>query len=382
MNCIILGNGFDLNHGLETTFNDYRIFLDLFLANPFDKSFRNNIHKHMNKYGNTKDDVIKMVKFVNDVTKSKPDKKQNEMYNWNNFESDLFDYCEIKSYEYRSSNSVSWHVGFGKGLYLPLEKTTFDYINQNLECFSICLQAYLDYIKEDIELNDQFKEIFDKADLIITLNYTHTYKPYITENRFVKVVHIHGDKESLASLIVGFQNKELKESIKGDSIEGHLNSSGYFLKNNLSFDRDGRTLLHRIIEIEEQFAKKIDKIDIIGWSCSTIDKHIIELILSLIKIPEGPEFRPRENKNFKKNEINIFTHPKINEYSELRERFSGMINESKNYDRSMRILGGYQKNIMSNFIEVDEVEYIIRENEDLIDPVSDKQYGDEQISAL
>lgn len=180
MNLFIIGNGFDLGHGMSTTYWDFREFLKTYHP-MFLKEFES-------KYGFSG--------------------KELKTHLWSNIEYNLADLEEVILFErmYQSTDLGldSGNVGIADTLKYHF-RNEFNYI----EKLTI-------YLKEWIELENQ--ELDDKArrtsfikennhDIFLNFNYTTTLEDlYNIEKE--KILHIHGMVNSNKNLVLGHSNSE------------------------------------------------------------------------------------------------------------------------------------------------------------------------------
>jgi hypothetical protein len=291
---ILLGNGFDLAHGLKTSYSD---FIDWYLNNvkeAFDKDdyfddnlieLRNlnsfmNIDDHMSPYGQFYDsnnifekrlqlEVVPTVKnqFWNEIL------SKSGIIKWVDIEQLYYD--EFKSLA-KKAYALKESEGDSDIDYFEDIKT----LNSNLEEISELLKKYL---KENIPsvkegLKNGFEFFFEEmseSDLIVNFNYTNTVDDYFNfgnRTRFLsKITRIHGnvnDKE--APLVFGFGDERDSyyqdiENINDNSLMNHFKSFAYFKNQNYS------KLLSFIDS--EPF-----EIHTIGLSCGLSDRTLLSQI--------------------------------------------------------------------------------------------------------
>lgn len=252
MNILIIGNGFDLAHGLPTTYNDFLGFIEYFnlIYNNSEKNitrykssegFKNlhievqnyllsekvlrKNHVLMNELYNLSIDNI----WINHLTKcSKANKLRGQ--NWIDFESEITKVimsleclkdCNKATKRLDTKISVDEELRMnGAQLLDSIKKSlqsrqtnqlTFDNkefcdenakiiikeLDKDLNNLIRCLEIYLDDIVGNIEVNTKLPDIekIDKIDKLLSFNYTHTFENiYDTDNK-VEYDYVHGTSE-------------------------------------------------------------------------------------------------------------------------------------------------------------------------------------------
>ena len=160
---IIVGNGFDLAHGLKTSYND------------FSKKYKNN--KYMNEFMFLLEQM-----------------KENENYkydNWNDFENHFEEianrncYCEVETQN---------------GQYLRL-------MNSYNELFKHISELLFEYLSTEVDIKkikiiDNLKAEFTKDSMTFSYNYTDTAFLYTNNVKF-----IHGSLKEDEFIILGYANE-------------------------------------------------------------------------------------------------------------------------------------------------------------------------------
>lgn len=249
MNILIIGNGFDLAHGLPTTYNDFLGFIEYFnlIYNNSEKNitryksfegFKNlhievqnyllsekvlrKNHVLMNELYNLSIDNI----WINHLTKcSKANKLRGQ--NWIDFESEITKVimsleclkdCNKATKRLDTKISVDEELRMnGAQLLDSIKKSlqsrqtnqlTFDNkefcdenakiiikeLDKDLNNLIRCLEIYLDDIVGNIEVNTKLPDI-EKIDKLLSFNYTHTFENiYDTDNK-VEYDYVHGTSE-------------------------------------------------------------------------------------------------------------------------------------------------------------------------------------------
>lgn len=281
MKLIIIGNGFDLAHGLPTSFNDFRDYL-------------------------AKDQ--KNYEFIDKINKilSNHSKKVNDKYEWNEIE---------------------------KIFYLEENRIIDNKITGQLEIFELTLQEFEEKIDEyltevvkpkieQIALIDNIKKEITPDSIVYNFNYTNLYKKYLNIS---SVINIHGNiDDENSNLIVGYY--------KDDPLTRHLNDTtnykllfkpGVVSKTKQSFKYNNIDLTNRINQIDH--SSTIGEIVIIGFSFGESDDHIYKIIYNHISKKYSSNIvQSDEYKNKGDIKIKIFDHENDSE-----EKYNKIIGKLK-----------------------------------------------------
>ena len=266
-NLIIIGNGFDLAHGLETSYND-------FIKHLINKTINENTfstqiirdeslfkYRHIKNYNDLilkiKQDGINIFDFRNKFIG-----KLLEMMYENNW-------CDIEAKYFEVLSSV----GKNNDLYLK-----YSDLNKDFEFLRESLSKYLNtQIKIDRPIKS-YENLFDILDsnetTILNFNYTKTVqKLYLKPTHKSKIVHIHGEIDNPRNPIVFGYAATHSESRKLMS-EGN-NEKMRYIKKNLYKRAENEYLLSSYLES----TKNID-ISIFGHSCGISDNLILNQIFN------------------------------------------------------------------------------------------------------
>jgi len=151
---VILGNGFDLHHGLKTSFVDFRNHL----------------------LSNGEEDFVNIIDTI--IEKHKGDSEVASMC-WNDVERYFFT-------EFNSTNMLT--IGNQE------RQKVKDELEYNMEEFTLKLFEYLKEISDNptFDKNQTISKEISSTNIILTFNYTNLYKDYFQGN-LGEVFHIHGD---------------------------------------------------------------------------------------------------------------------------------------------------------------------------------------------
>lgn len=239
-NVLVIGNGFDLAHGLNTRYDDFIQYIknaiddDSFIQKQDDREFvrkcieTNGFLKYFLDYTNEVPgwvDLEKLIKevvnyfeiffensndFVNARNSIELDTMNNRMPNQMIrvidciYKFNLFDRDDSRPHMISKRMNPIYHTnsyGLNKREILKFLKAQLDEVIE-------LLQRYLIYATEDLDRIDKIQQIADiKPRYVISFNYTNTYKLYgINEN---DVFHVHGKLGSDPNnMVLGFNDED------------------------------------------------------------------------------------------------------------------------------------------------------------------------------
>lgn len=260
-NLIILGNGFDLAHGMKTSYGDFITWMiEEHLKDPNRRKFNNLIHipvsiesshhfylclniKSGNLYG--KDKVFAhslLQKLLEEKAKNKT-------------------WADIEAFYFRELN-------------LCEDEEAVKQLNREFEDLKEALQEYLRTEEQkDTEMNETFQYIFGSlctdTSVVLNFNYTDTverlYKDEITET---DLIHIHGELFAEANpIIFGYaaDNGEINSLLDKDE-----NEYLYNIKRHAYLAANNKRRLQYYLDTNENI-----NVFIIGHSCGLSDKLIL-----------------------------------------------------------------------------------------------------------
>lgn len=242
-NLIIIGNGFDLAHGLRSSYahflKDIRISREKYNA----RSIKCNTNNLLEAFVSSKNGI------------------------WSDIESIYFDILknlENRSYLQRKYRGIN-HYKDSKALNMH-----FDDIKQ-------CLHQYLMEEEKRFVKNENYTNFFNcfsgKETVIVNFNYTNTVKEYLNEIKSdIDLVQIHGELNKIENpIIFGYaaDNKESKELLS-ENDNNHIRNIKKF---NYLFTKN-EEILNNHLDSEEF------NVFILGHSCGISDKLILSQILN------------------------------------------------------------------------------------------------------
>jgi len=334
-NLILIGNGFDLAHGLKTS---YRNFLDWYMCNAFKEfcehgNWNDAFIEIKNKYAGQSSKFISTPKSIEEVLnhincnniqtinfKSNLFKKLIDLYTNNNW-------VDIERYYFRLLKSIFKNNSLSeneKHKIIHNLNNDFDHLIKNLITYIHLVNQTLNNIEKlDIDnreynIHNAFSKV-KKEVIFLNFNYTETLvaKQYAKEN---EVIHIHGraEKSDINPIIFGYGDEsdpayqELEDSGENIYLE-HIKSFGYFKTDNYN-------KLLRFIDSEPY------SVYVIGHSCGLSDRILLKQIFehnNCLKIDIFYHKRLDGNDNFKEITQEISRHFSPENKNEMRKKIIG-----------------------------------------------------------
>lgn len=244
MNILVIGNGFDLAHGLPTSYSDFLGFIKYFKTFHDSSVIDINTCKTAKNFKKLSESVQEYL--LKDNVRDKTNDLVNELYNissnniwikhltkcaegnrlkgmnWIDFESEISKV--IKGLEYYR-DCLKEKIRKGNEVCTPEDKTLFDigynFLNENKKSFDSsfriegfydygakeiinklndelnnlirCLEIYLEDVVGKINIEKKLPDIEDKQlDKLISFNYTDTFKKIYDKDDRVETDYIHG----------------------------------------------------------------------------------------------------------------------------------------------------------------------------------------------
>lgn len=268
-NLIILGNGFDLAHGMKTSYGDFITYLiEEHLKDPERKKYSNllNISEFIVDHKNLLD-VIKG-SYTSSIWEN-----VSYMFDLQNFTPSHF----LEKLLREKANKGTWadiETFYFRELNLCEDEEAVKQLNREFEDLKEALQEYLRTEEEkDAEMNETFQYIFGSlctdTSVVLNFNYTDTverlYKDEITET---DLIHIHGELFAEANpIIFGYaaDNGEINSLLDKDE-----NEYLYNIKRHAYLAANNKRRLQYYLDTNENI-----NVFIIGHSCGLSDKLIL-----------------------------------------------------------------------------------------------------------
>lgn len=269
MNILVIGNGFDLAHGLPTSYSDFLIFIKCFKVlyesnsgalvklriskdlKKLNKSVQEYLSKDniKNRSSSLIDELYKLSSnniWINHLSKcSEENRLKGE--NWIDFEFEISEV--IKGLEYYK-DCLKEKIRKGNVLYNPEDSRLFDigysFLNENIRTFNSdfnindfydykakevinklndelnnlirCLEIYLEDVVENINIEKKLTDIekINSIDKLITFNYTKTFERVYGNNN-LEVDYIHGSLDISRDIKDNNMVLGIDEYLQGDS---------------------------------------------------------------------------------------------------------------------------------------------------------------------
>lgn len=331
-NLIIIGNGFDLAHGLKTS---YHHFIEYLINKTFkEKTFTKLI---LEEY--SIDGYISLIDYVKNGG-------MNEYHFRNRFIGSLIvdlsinNWCDIEAKYYK----ILSNVGKRNALYS-------NYFDLNSD-FEYIRRSLLEYLKNEIKsvtpiesYSELFKEFFSQSTTVLNFNYTNTIQSIYTRQLPVKykTIHIHGEIRNLNNpIIFGYAatNEQSRTLIEEDK-----NENMRFIKKNLYKRTSNEYQLTNYLEDTEQ----ID-LTILGHSCGISDNLILNQIFNHKNVRSIRFFYYEDVKNDPTGEEHFFqTQVNIDRIMNNDKRFRDLLIDYTRSTRMPQLNDGHEQK--NNFIK-------------------------------
>lgn len=235
MKLYIIGNGFDLMHGMRTSYSDFK---DWLLS-------------------------IGCIEIVEELQCIYKLQENNEFVLWSDFEKALGEYDVDVALNWDLENMyITENIINNQCIYSP------DYI-LNTQLDNIVNEIFPKWVKQ-IEISNLPKKELDKGAYYFTFNYTDTLESLYSIPK-EQVCHIHGHSVNNEHLTVGHNNYKEPLDYWDDNITFRENNERMQRINNMN---NLYKPIPNLIEQANLFfegLRDVDSIEIIGHSCSEID---------------------------------------------------------------------------------------------------------------
>lgn len=291
MNLLVIGNGFDLAHGLKTSYSD---FLNICLGDETIYNFSEE-EKELVNLIHSKDETFKNKMQNNPWVQFFLKRKDEIGKNWVDFEREIKRVCEIVSSEKDNAKHFHYNLYLLKdrnGNYLFEKNYSVvdrDYMKSTLTELIEMLNFYLCQL-ETLSINFYYQQIIDFGPThVINFNYTSTFLKNYCSNAEIDFVHgrTGNDKNSI---VLGFDTLESLEKdvefaeflkyfqmVNNDiEMKIHLNSK----LNEIHAIVFGHSLDKTDEDIIKDIIDNSSRVTLIYYS----DGHKVQMIKNLIKI--------------------------------------------------------------------------------------------------
>lgn len=333
---MLLGNGFDLNHYLITSYSDFLIVGEYFRSTPClyeenisvydvlvkitNKSdfMSNSLSIYKNAYKATK---IPKEKFFSMVEKFQKNcwanhfYKENPRETWIDLEKLIAEVLEsidnneidkLKAFE----NVIFENSGMNNKEYVhtkkyilgeeSYDKAFFDQFTEFIELLRLYLEVFVNNVLDNMpEIEEHQNKLFKKAVFTITFNYTSSYEKLYKQN---KVVHIHGDINK--EIILGINSN------KNDNDKELFNPR--FIKYKKYYQRLTKHTINKLSQVFYWLDNKDNKdskkfLSVIGHSLDTSDEDVITVIFEMFDVVFIYYYDDSALDKYVKNLTQIFT---------------------------------------------------------------------------
>ena len=291
-NLIILGNGFDLAHGLKTSYNNFlRYIVTSYFKDPYihkdlikiESKLVYNYDTFINYFRNNYANFLGQVKFENKFFKVLL-----ENYSISNW-------CDIEHIYF-----VELYSLFGG------ENKNFSNVKELNDDFEVIKKKLSDYLLEetqsDVNLIDGFTFLFDKINtestVVLNFNYTNTLTKYFS-NKIYNVINIHGEIENIDNPIIFGYAADNKES------RALIDSENEFLKNIKKHNYKRTNNDRRLKELLNINKKNGFQVSVFGHSCGISDKLILQEIFNHENVKRIKIFPYENYESFFQTAVNI-----------------------------------------------------------------------------
>lgn len=257
----VVGNGFDLAHGLKTSYVD---FISSIIPN--------------NKIGNV---LLHLL-------------IQNKYNQWSDIEYTYFTLLNNYDNEQALGSKLNWHHVYRNSKLL----------DNDFEQIKDLLVNYLEKEQNRFKPIDSYSKLFAKLNddetLILDFNYTNTIYQYLNGNGSrIEHIKIHGDLSNLDNpIIFGYAANDVEAKILSDK------NDEYLMKNI-------KKLRYLLADNEMKFKKLLNEskydidVHVLGHSCGLSDRLILHELFTHKKIKAITQFHYGEREGYLKTATNI-----------------------------------------------------------------------------
>jgi hypothetical protein len=293
-NLVIVGNGFDLAHGLKTGYIDFvKHVINTRSVTP--DSYSNLLRTPITTRNRTRfPDYDSLI--------GSPRNEHNAFFS-NLFFKKIFEevkanWCDVEKLYFQELLGNTAEYSEGRRYSNPF------YLNDQFEMVKKELEKYLIEEQERFNPISIYKEFFkaigqsSSKDLILNFNYTKTVSNYISEDKHVEQIHIHGELDNDQNpIIFGFaaNDREARELISKDDNEFMRNIKKH------NYKRTGNEI--RLINYLND-NKNIDVL-ILGHSCGISDKLILNQIFNHDNVSSISVFYFESYESYFNGQVNI-----------------------------------------------------------------------------
>jgi len=283
---ILIGNGFDLAHGLKTSYND---FIKDFWQNEIDKSYEMRLLKTEVTDGKAyyifEDDfvVVELKDFIDVEDEKNIDVFKKNIIQYKNkflrvIELELYEkkWCDIENLYYKELiRCLNLKKNENDDYSIKQLNDDFEAIREELEeylYFTIPKPTHITNIQNHLKNTSPFDKKYISYDktLFLNFNYTNTESLYI-ESTIDKVIHIHGELRSEENEIIFGYGDELDDYYKDIEKQEHKEFQENLKHINYLKTKNYEDLLNFMNEADYE-------IYIFGHSCGNSDRTLLNFM--------------------------------------------------------------------------------------------------------
>lgn len=349
MNILVIGNGFDLSHGLKTSYVNFIDFCSCVKSIDQGDYIRKDDDKIIENLNTIKKDISekqynKIVECFTGQSSTEKQlfihqchcnfwlyyalkKKKEENKNWSYLEFLIGEYLESlswlsvdpvnrvyfleekeKNYELKKEIIEDMKNGYGNDKFWLKFEDYKELLLKYLKELTEMLEFYLDNF---LEYTEKSNELFHKLniDKLINFNYTSTFHDLYDENNFIETHYVHGkirlDKTNPNNMVFG-----VGLEIKDIDIETEIKYSGFQKYFQRIVKKTGNQYKNWLKEIKDK--EENSNVFIFGHSLDTPDGDIISTLVCNKFVSTYIFYRDEDEINsFVRNLIKILTKEKL-----------------------------------------------------------------------
>lgn len=272
MNLFIIGNGFDLAHGLKTSYEDFRHYLLEEYPEADPEEFTMPDVSMMPDGGVTIDDETAVSFIMRIISLTEGDKWRDveitlgildfsECFDWLTYDRDSDGDIDPWKQVYRNEDAAS-------NLVLPMAKIT-EYFSNWIDTIEL---------SDEISVKDDLAKLMNAdEDLFLTFNYTETLEWFYGAKN---VCHIHGMQGEEILFGHGNDNDNSEENMRD-----YIGAENALDQIQASLRKDTGSAVDRHKEFFDSINSNVDKVYSFGFSFSEVDSVYIEQICRRLTNP-------------------------------------------------------------------------------------------------
>jgi hypothetical protein len=274
----IIGNGFDLAHGLKTSYSDFLLdyLVESFKPTSSHNGYEDDLIKVSYYYSNTYE-RLKSIKSISEFFEKTKDRNISINFKnafLNKLVNNLSEYrwVDIESAYFQELLSIH-NSSFKNGIFSPSYLSFVNTLNYDFDCIKEALIKYLNGLNPNIVLIDEIVGHINSTSnksksLFLNFNYTSLINNYISSDDIL--INIHGELDKPEQIIFGYGDEmnpfySNLESINRNEFLQNFKSFGYSKSDN--YQR-----LMNFVDFEDFVIR------IMGHSCGISDKVLLNTL--------------------------------------------------------------------------------------------------------